>query len=206
MKCVLVLSGSFNPPTNAHLSLLSMARNAVEEKGYQVVKAKFVPTHGSYDKPGLANSKQRLDMCKLTCKDSDWIEADSFEVDQPQWTDCLTSLKHQQSLYPDCKIFYVCGSDLVLRWNNPIWPEQEVIEILTDFGIVMFSRNTNVDQISNEVPVLKNRTQNVVPVTSNPMYEISSTLVRDLIKSGKHATGFIAPLVENYIFENSLYK
>lgn len=205
MKAVLVLSGSFNPPTNAHLALLTMARNAIEEKGFNVVAGKFVPTHGSYDKPGLANSKQRFDMCKLSCENTDWIIADPFETQQPHWIDCLTSLRHQQSLYPDCKIFYICGSDLVLRWNEPVWPENEVIEILTKFGVLMFSRNIEIETITEKVPVLKGRLQNVVFAPENPMNGVSSTLVRNLLKKGKHATGFISPSVENYIKEQKLY-
>ncbi|OHT09521.1 nicotinamide-nucleotide adenylyltransferase/nicotinate-nucleotide adenylyltransferase [Tritrichomonas foetus] len=205
-NCVLVLSGSFNPPTNAHLSLISMARNAVEEHGYKVVAARMVPTHGTYDKPGLASPVERTEMCRRACSGSSWITVDTFEVDQPNWTDCLTSLKHQQSGFPDCRIFYICGSDLVMRWNEPVWPDEEVIEILTDFGVCMFSRNVPIETIAEQVPVLKGRLQNVIMAGDNPMLGLSSTFVRNYIQKGLKIAGFVPQAVEDYIEEKKIYQ
>ena len=97
MKCVLVMNGSFNPPTVAHLSLLAMSRNAIEDKGYVVVKALFVPTHGGYDKPGLANPIQRVEMCRLTANDADWIDVELHDKQLEKWSCVVETLKFIQT-------------------------------------------------------------------------------------------------------------
>ena len=202
---VLVLSGSFNPPTNAHISLLTLARRCLEDRGFIVVCGRLVPTHGAYSKPGLASSAHRVAMCRLCVDGCDWLDVDSFEVDQPSWTDCLTSLRHQQGLFPGARVFYICGSDLVMRWNEPVWPDEEVIEILNEFGVCVFARNLDINEIAEMVPILKGRLQNVVLAPENPMSGVSSTLVREMIKKKMRITGLVPVKVENYIRENDVY-
>ena len=205
-KCVLVMNGSFNPPTVAHLSLLSMARNRIEEEGYTVVKGLFVPTHGGYDKPGLANPKQRVHMCALTAAVTDWIDVEPHDTEQEHWCPVVETLAYIQSKFPDCRLFFVCGADLVYRWNEPVWPPEQVTKIVTEYGVIAASRLDGIETIVSKVPVLKGKEQHLHLITVNPLSEVSSTIFRDLLKHGKLATGMIIPDVERYLNENHIYK
>ena len=63
---VLVLCGSFSPPTVAHLQIVGMGKAAVERLGTVAFAGAYIsPVHDSYGKPGLASGKHRLAMCEL---------------------------------------------------------------------------------------------------------------------------------------------
>jgi nicotinate (nicotinamide) nucleotide adenylyltransferase len=220
-EAVLVLNGSFNPPTTAHLALLAMARNTIENQGYTVIKGLFVPTHGGYPKPGLADADQRVTMCHLTAStslniqellpdgqtwSSGWVEVEPHDTQQEKWCRVVDTLAYIQTRFPNARLFFVCGSDLVLRWNEPVWPPEQVREIVTKYGVVVAGRKEAVSEVIARVPVLKGLESGIFPINGNPMDLVSSTLVRDDLAGGKEISGLVVPEVEQYIREKNLYS
>ena len=204
-KCVCVMSGSFSPPTLGHLHLLALARDhLIKDKGFTSVKALFLPTNSAYPKPGLAPSSDRVAMCKLLAEEDEWIDVETFDADQDHWVDLLTSLRYIQQKYPDCHIFFVCGADLVLRWNEDVWPDEEVLTILDDFGVCMASRTESIESVVEKVPILKGHLQNTVLITDNLLSEVSSTRVREYIANGRSPLGLISGPVYHYLKDNHL--
>jgi nicotinate-nucleotide adenylyltransferase len=199
------MNGSFNPPTMGHLNLLAMARNTIEDSGFTVVKGLFVPTHGAYGKSGLADPEQRVEMCRLTAALADWVDVEPHDTLQEKWSFVVDTLAFIQTKYPDFRLFFVCGADLVLRWNDPVWPPEQVIEILTKYGVLVASRDGSIKDITEKVPILRGRESNLFLIESNPMGDVSSTLVRTLIGKGKQICGLIAPDVEKMLRNQRLY-
>ena len=205
-RCILVMSGCFNPPTVGHLHLLTMSRNAIEDLGYSVATALLVPTHGGYPKPGLASPAQRVEMCRLTAATTSWVGVEPYDTQQAEWCPVVTTLVFIQAANPGIRLFFVCGADLVLRWNNPVWPPWQVREIVTKYGLVVAARTESVEAIVEKVPVLKGTEAGIVQIGENPMQEVSSTLVRGLIGKGKCVSGIVVQAVEQYIQDQGLYK
>lgn len=205
--CIINLCGSFNPPTNAHVSLLALARNLLQDEGFTSFRGFLTPTHSSYAKPGLLDSPTRLALCELSTADVDWISVNDFEVTRAEWTKTITTLRHLQNAHPNSKVFMVCGADLVYRWNLPIWGADDVHEILDNFGVIIVSReDISLEGIAQKVPVMEGHMKNVRIIRENPMESISSTYVRNLILENKAISGLVNPKVERYINENNLYK
>jgi nicotinate (nicotinamide) nucleotide adenylyltransferase len=204
--CILVMSGCFNPPTVGHLNLLAMSRNAVEDLGYSVVTALLVPTHGGYPKPGLASPAQRVEMCRLTAATTFWVSVEPHDTQQAEWCPVVTTLAFIQAGNPGIRLFFVCGADLVLRWNDPVWPPWQVREIVTKYGVIVAARAESVEEIVEKVPVLKDLEAGIVRIAENPMQEVSSTLVRGLVGKGKCVSGMVVQAVERYIEDEGLYK
>lgn len=206
MSCVLVMNGSFNPPTAGHVHMLAMARNKAEELGYKIVKGIMVPTHGAYGKPGLADPDQRMEMCRLAVNGIDWIEVEPHDTEQEAWTCVVDTLAFVQAKYPDTRLMFVCGSDLILRWNDPVWPPEQVTEILTKYGVMGASRLETVESIVARVPVLEGKEEHIYMIGENPLSGLSSTQVRNLRSEGKCISGMVMPSVEAYILEKKLYS
>lgn len=208
-KAVLAMFGCFNPPTNGHINLLSIARDKLEENDYDVVKGLFIPTHGGYAlKQGLASAEQRVEMCRLASQSyDDWMGVEDFETKQPSWVRVVVTLEHLQSKYPDCRIFIACGVDFVQKWAQPCWEEADCLKILKDFGVCMAPRTETLEGIVDEVSYLQgeNRLDNVYMLETNIMAAVCSTYVRDQIRGGKNAAGLLTPSVEKYVRENKLY-
>jgi nicotinate (nicotinamide) nucleotide adenylyltransferase len=182
-----------------------MARDSIDTRGYSVTKGLFVPTHAGYTKDGLASSEQRVEMCRLTAALTDWTEVEAHDTEQAQWSLAVDTLAFIQSKYPTSHVFFVCGSDLVLRWNNPVWPPEQVIEILTKYGVVVASRPETIKLLLEQVPILRGHEDCIVGIDENPMGAVSSTLVRNLIGKGRQICGLVAPEVEKLIRAQRLY-
>jgi nicotinic acid mononucleotide adenylyltransferase len=118
----------------------------------------------------------------------------------------VDTLSYIQSRHPNIRLFFVCGVDLVLRWNEPVWPPEEVMEIVTEYGVLVASRGETVATVIEKVPVLKGLESGVFTIGMNPMEAVSSTLVRELIGQKKQIAGMVVPEVEKYIREQNLYS
>lgn len=82
---VLLLCGSFSPPTLWHMRILEDAKDAVLRfpSGPCTAIGAFVsPAHQRYAKNSLAPMQHRLEMVRQAVADSDWITADSWECSQ----------------------------------------------------------------------------------------------------------------------------
>lgn len=92
-KVVLLACGSFNPITNMHLRMFELARDHLEDLGYQVVKGIISPVGDGYKKKGLIEAKHRLEMAQLASENS-WITVDSWEGQQSEWVETCKVIRH----------------------------------------------------------------------------------------------------------------
>ncbi|MBN3319620.1 NMNA1 adenylyltransferase, partial [Atractosteus spatula] len=91
---VLLACGSFNPITNQHMRLFELARDHMHQTGhYEVIGGIVSPVSDKYGKKGLASATHRVAMAHLALRTSDWIRADSWESEQPQWITTVTTLR-----------------------------------------------------------------------------------------------------------------
>lgn len=109
-----------------------------------------------------------------------------------------------RSLFPDCEVYMVAGSDVV---ENASSYTLEVVEnSIQTFPHILFLRDkeseignhrkTTYECIKNEVIELKLPKQ---------FEDISSTRIRENIDNNRDITNLIDTMAQNYIYENSLY-
>ena len=206
-RSVLALFGSFNPPTNGHLMAVSLAREKMLEMGLDVVKTFMIPVHSAYKKKGLLPSDVRVEMCEAVCKKTKFLEVEKFEVEQKDYTPTVQTLRYLRSKY-NAHPFMVCGIDLVETFNNrDSWTEQEVVEILEDFGLCVLPRGRDNVDPKEVCRLIEGREKRVHMIRSNPLRDVSSTLVRKELASDDHIPlDLIDPDVLKIIKEKKLYK
>lgn len=95
-KVVLLACGSFNPITNMHLRMFELARDYLEDSGYQVVKGIISPVGDGYKKKGLIEAVHRLEMARRASENS-WITVDSWEGLQPDWVETSKVIRHHHN-------------------------------------------------------------------------------------------------------------
>lgn len=94
---VLLACGSFNPITNMHLRLFELAKDHMNGTGrYRVVKGIISPVSDAYRKKGLISAHHRVIMAELATKTSTWVEVDTWESLQKEWTETVKVLRHHQ--------------------------------------------------------------------------------------------------------------
>ena len=151
---IVVLGGSFNPPTIAHLKLMKAAVKAVDAR-----LGIFVPTSFQYvarktkrRKMPLAilSDEIRLKMLESFCEEEN-LTVDRLQMDYETIRYDYEMLTELQEKYPQDQLYFVTGSDklyVLPRWHR-------IDEFLSDFCILVAKRGEdNLEEIKKIRPYL----------------------------------------------------
>jgi nicotinic acid mononucleotide adenylyltransferase len=120
---VLFTTGAFCPIQAGHLRSMELAREALEERGYEVLGGFFSPDSDHYVLqkvgPFVTDAIQRVRMCQATVKDSDWLDVDpwnALHTDRARnFTDGVERLSAYLSRHVPTgrpiEVYYVFGGD-----------------------------------------------------------------------------------------------
>ncbi len=193
---IVVLGGSFNPPTIAHLRLMEAAMKAAgAEKGI------FVPVGEAYLKRKMRKSTDhirlsaqlRMDMLRAMCMGRPELMISDLEI-RNQLIYTRQSMGILQDDYPSAKLYFIAGADkLPMLRSLASWGD-----FFEHFRIVLFAR----EGLDSEE--LVRRDEKLSPYASSFIYAnqpegvdgISSTAVRKLIANRE------AEMAYPYLHEN----
>lgn len=216
MYVALVATGSFNPPTNMHLRMFELARDALRSEGYCVIGGYMSPVNDAYKKRGLISAEHRIQMCDLACKSSEFIMVDPWEANQSTFQRTLTVLSRikcslcENGLIPreSLKVMLVCGSDLLESFGIPgFWITEQVTAICRDYGVVCIRREgQDVEKIISDNNILNENKGNIIVVDDLVPNQISSTRVRECISRQLSVKYLMEDRVIDYIKRHHLYS
>ncbi len=110
--------------------------------------------------------------------------------------------------FVDGRVMLACGADLLQSMLLPgVWAPEDLEVILGRFGVVCLERHdqANLEKLLEETELFKRHMDHIV-VVKQPIYNnVSSTIVRNLVKSHCSIRYLVPPSVEKYIKEHSLY-
>jgi nicotinate (nicotinamide) nucleotide adenylyltransferase len=115
-----------------------MARDALHDKErFQVVGGFLSPVSDEYQKTGLAPAADRIAMCRLAIRDSDWVEVDDYESKQPLYMRTIEVLDALQervdAIATGAKVMLLAGADLIKSFEMPgLWAVEDVFCCLYD--------------------------------------------------------------------------
>lgn len=189
---ICVLFGSFNPLTNAHITALRTAVNAIgADKGL------FVATNGQYLKrktvkindPFFLPEDERKGIIDKVCEAESKLEFWGFELGGINPSRFKTLCKIQKQ-YPDAEIYEIQGADKV----HTILKSSHGEEYVGKFRFVIFERyGIDLDAMFSEDSVLGKIRDSFVILP--PLEAISSTKVRNCFYAGKDFSDFVPPAV-----------
>jgi nicotinamide mononucleotide adenylyltransferase len=119
---------------NKNFLILEMARDELKSKNenYRIIGGYLSPVSDGYKKEGLAQSEDRIEMCKLACLSSEWIECDEWEARIPEHTRTALVLQHIEKGLKDqvcqkIKVILLAGADMILSIERPgLWCSEDV--------------------------------------------------------------------------------
>ena len=181
---IVVMGGSFNPPTIAHEKLMLSAVNSLEAT-YGI----FVPSSDSYvrrkmrkqtDDALVLSEGERLHMLQKMCEDDPRFRVSTCEYqDDGRGHTYETMLKIQEQ-YPDALLYFLIGGDklnIITRWHK----HREFFEQF-DFAVVKRNGTEPEQQIEkNQMLSAYREIFHIIPETEG-ISEISSTAVRTLFR------------------------
>lgn len=198
-KQIVIFGGCFNPPTNSHFLL---AQQLVNEYN-QIEKIVFVPVNSKYQKAELIGNEDRYNMLKLVCDKNKNFEVSRIEIDSQRPLFTIETLEKFKRKYLDYEIALTLGSDNLRElstWNR-------VEDLVKHFKIYVIKRDKdNVEEIISKNELLSNNKNSFIIVQNYITNSLSSTFVRNNLKSGKSINYLVPEEVIKYIEKHKLYK
>lgn len=195
-----IIGGTFNPIHYAHLLI---AENAREQFGLDRVI--FIPTGISYMKQDneIPSGDIRYQMVKIAIEGNPYFTCSRIEMDREGYTYTVDTLKELQKMYPGDKLYFIMGEDS-LR-NLDTWHDYEEIFKLATI-LVTKRRNDDTSEIKKLISdFTKNNKAHIKEIISSEM-EISSSVIRKKISSGKSVRYLLPEDVAEYIAVKNLYS
>ena len=186
-----LLGGIFDPPHNGHIAIARRTADALNLSTVIFIPS-GTPPHKTH--PG-ADKSHRLAMVELATQSDPRFCVWKGELDRTGISYTVDTLTEISDEYPNCKLMFIIGTDNLSE--IPLWKNyRKILETVT---LCVVHRPGFVF----EIPVqLANATIVGVP---SPELDISSTMVRESLNTGKDVSGIMDGKVCEYIRRNSLY-
>jgi nicotinate-nucleotide adenylyltransferase len=185
-----ILGGTFDPPHNGHIAV---ARTALKE--FDLRNVIFVPAKYPPHKQGeeISSETDRLNMLKLAVDNYSEFEVSEMELNREGLSFTIDTLREIKNLFSEFEIVFIIGADNIAEMESWFKPE----EILETATVVAFNRPgfTPGGRFMSRIKMF-----NMSPV------DISSTEIREKLRSGREVTGLLPAAVLDYIEKNSLYR
>lgn len=193
MKRIGISGGTFNP---IHLGHLFMAQSALEK--FDLEKIIFVPSFWPPHKSrqNVLDASKRLEMVRLAVKDNPSFEVCDVEIKRGGKSYTIDTIRYFHDQYPaGTKFFFILGYDSLAdlhRWH-------QIDELLKMTSFIVINR-PGFKPTNSRIP------QRKVLSAMMPGLEISSSYIRECLRSHKTVKYLVSEPVLEYIRKNSLYK
>lgn len=201
MKRIGIMGGTFNPIHKGHLAL---AQAAMEE--FVLDKVIFIPAGmPPHKKPGeVIDKEHRYNMVKMAIKRIPKFSISRIELDRKGISYAVDTFYELKQIYgEEIKLFYIMGLDSIneiLEWRKPLELfklSEFIVSTRPGTRIRTFKRLVKFPPLQKEVDKI-----HLIELKEN----VSSSEIRERLKSGKSVKGLLPRSVENYINKRDLYK
>jgi nicotinate-nucleotide adenylyltransferase len=183
-----LLFGSFNP---IHLGHTALATYLLEHAGMDEIWFVVSPHNPLKEQTDLLPDDFRLKMVKLAIADNPAFKSCNVEFFLPTPNYTITTLDHLNELYPDKQFTLIIGADNLDVF--PLWRDYK--NLLDNYSILVYPRKSyDLYALHKVYPQVK--------VIEAPLFPISSTEIRQLLKQKKDASQWLHPLVYEVLKKN----
>lgn len=189
-----IIGGSFDPIHNGHLII---ALDASEQ--FELDKILFVPAFQAPLKSKAPSSSpaQRLAMTQLATAGEPRFECSDVDFRFESTSYSVRTARTLGAEHPDAELFWILGADQIAQLHH--WRNIDELAALVSF--IAFERPGSESllhpELLDHIRILRGK--------SRPL-EISSTEIRERLKSGRSAKYFLPEKVFDYIKAENLYK
>ncbi len=199
-KALGILGGTFDPVHYGHLVAAQYAAY-----GFQLDRVIFVPTAQPphKDTQEVLNAAHRLAMVKLAIADNPIFELSRLEIDRSGISYTVDTIEALRQTYPGTDIYFIMGMDSIYILDT--WKDIERLVDMCRFIVV----TRPAYQLDRNQPALQQVPEKFwaqADFLEVPAVDISSTNLRYRVQQGQPIRYLLPPAVEQYIYDNSLYR
>lgn len=208
LKSIVIMSGSFNPPTIAHHRTLIAALDTIGAgKGF------YVPTPAKglrykMRKAGtpeeVLSEERRIAMLTAMAAEDPRLAVDDVECRHPKWH-AMETMSCFRERFPEAELYYLTGSDNLAMFLR----SKRLAEFLDSFHFAVATRDTDdPEAVLWENPVAWERRDRFwIFASPADNFGISSTAVRACFRDGTTgAEGMLHPKVYELMREEEIWK
>lgn len=193
--------GTFNP---IHVGHLIIANHMAEREDLDQVWLVVTPQNPFKTKQNILADYHRLALVKVAIDDNFNLRASDIEFNLPKPSYTSDTLAYLKEKYPNHTFALIMGEDNLRTFYK--WKNYDVI--LEKHKIYVYPRPLTAEEIENKT--VSTQTDIIahpnVIMTDSPVMQISSTHIRNLIKSGKSIQYLVTESARKYIDEMNFYK
>lgn len=186
-----IYGGSFDPIHTGHAMLANfIAQAGVVDEVWLMVS----PLNPLKTGTQPVSNNHRLKMAEMVAANCQGVRASGFEFHLPKPSYTYTTLCRLREAYPQNSFRLIIGSDNwqeISRWRDPD-------KIIREFGLIIYPRPG--------YPVKGPFPEGVEMLEGVPTIDMSSTMVREMVREGINVNYFVPLCVADYIKEHDLYK
>lgn len=184
-----ILGGLFDPIHYGHLSLSSHAKSQLN-----LEKVLFIPSYVPPHRIEISSYEHRLKMTSLALKNEQYCEASDMESKMKGLSYTVNTLERLKNIYPNYELYFIIGSDNLSKMEE--WHKPEDIFKLAH--VVMGER-------PGEENILSSIFRDRIEIIQMEPVDISSTMIREMVRAHKPIDILVPPAVAEYIIRNKLY-
>lgn len=186
-----IFGGSFNPIHTGHTRLGKwLCRRGLVDELWFLVSPLNPFKQGDID---LLDDEARLQLAHLAVEGQPHLRVCDFEMHLPRPSYMVRTLEELRKAYPQNEFVLVIGADNWLRF--PQWKDSD--DILRHHSLLVYPR-PGYDIASTTLPAS-------VRLIESPLYDISSTEIRQAIRNGNYHGRGLTPIVWKEIKQNKYY-
>lgn len=192
--------GSFNP---IHIGHLIIANYMVQSTNLDEIWFIVSPENPHKKKANLLPDIHRLAMVRIAVEDNSKLKVNDIEFHLPKPSYTVFTLQALKEKYPEHVFTLIMGEDnlrTLHKWKNYDY-------LIDNYSILVYPRVLTIQELENEdekqngIIDLPN-----VKMTDSPVMNLSSSLIRTMIKEGKEVRYLLSEPVYKYLDEMNFYK
>ena len=199
MKKYGIFGGSFDPIHYGHLMICEYIK---EEMGLD--KVIFIPTGNPPHKDLGVSAEDRYEMVRLAISPNPDFEISDIETTRVNLSYTVDTIRELKKIYKEEKLYFLIGLDSLFQLKT--WKKIGDLSQEIEFVVALRPGYINKEEIDNEIDFLRENFGTKINLIKTPLYEISSTDLRDRIHEGKSLRYLIPKKVLDYIEESGFYK
>ena len=199
MKKYGIFGGSFNPIHYGHLMICEYIK---EEMGLD--KVIFIPTGNPPHKELELSAEDRYEMVRLAISPNPDFEISDIETTRVKKSYTVDTIRELKKIYKEEKLYFLIGLDSLFQLKT--WMKIGDLSQEIEFVVALRLGYLDREEVNKEIDFLRENFGTKINLIKTPLYEISSTDLRDRIREGKSLRYLIPKKVLDYIEESGFYK
>lgn len=187
MKKVGILGGTFDPPHFGHLLIAEEVRIALE-----LDEVWFIPTFEPPHKHDASSSAEdRITMLEKAIAHHSAFKLNLIEMERQGKSYTYDTMKELRSRHPKYQFYFIIGADMV-EYLPKWYKVEDLLDLVSFVGVKRHGY-----RLDSPYPVIN---------VDIPMFDVSSTLIRNRIMNDQTVHFLLPEPVYSYIKEKKLYE